>query len=100
MPIDTSFGRPRQDCVRGQLGAVVAADRLGLAVTGDEAVEFARDPSSRQREVGDRSQALARADIVDRQDAQPSPAVQLIGDEVQDPQIVRLRRHRHRRPRA
>jgi len=65
-------------------------------VTDDEQIELARDPLARKREVGDRDHALARADIVDRQDAKPPAAVELIGDKVEHPQIVRLRRLRGR----
>jgi len=41
VPINACVRCPGQDRVAGQLGAVVAADRPGLAVDGDEKIEFA-----------------------------------------------------------
>jgi len=70
VPIDTAVRRPGQYGIAGQLRAVVAADRFGLAVTGDEKIKPARHPLAREREIGERGQALAGADVVDRQVAE------------------------------
>jgi len=44
VPVDLAVGSPGQDGVAGQLGAVVAADRRGLAVDGDQQVELTCHP--------------------------------------------------------
>src|SRR5580704_5132987 len=95
MPVDAGLAGPGQDGVAGQLRTVVAADGLGLAVDGDEQVELASHPFARQREVGDRDLAAPGANVGVRQNAEAAPAHQLIGDEVEHPQVVRQGRHRH-----
>ena len=40
MPIDTRFGCPGYDRTRGQLRAIVTAERFGLAMSGDEIIEL------------------------------------------------------------
>ena len=59
MPLDSHFPAPGEDCVRGQLGAVVADDYSGLAALGDQIGELAHDPTPRDRRVRHRTQALA-----------------------------------------
>jgi hypothetical protein len=71
-----------QDGVRGQLGAVVAHDRFGLAALAEEAIELASDPSAGDRRVGDERQALARAIVDDDKDTQATPIDELIGDKI------------------
>ena len=100
VPIDFGICRLGQDRVAGQFRAVVANDRLGLAMAYDEKIELTGNQLVREREVGDRDQALPGADVVDRQNAESAPADELIGDEVQCPQIIRLRRAGHRGPGA
>ena len=60
---------PLQDGVRGQLGAVVAYDRLGLAAFSEEPIELASDPDAGDRGVGHQRQAFARAVVDHDEDA-------------------------------
>lgn len=69
-------------------------------VRGDDPVEFARDPLSRQRRVDHQRQALPRAVIGHDEDAEAPPVVERVGDEVEAPALVRLLRHHRRRSRA
>ena len=52
VPLDLVVVGPPQDGVRGQLGAVVADDRLGFAARDQKAIEFAGDPDAGDRGVG------------------------------------------------
>lgn len=52
MPLNPTLFLPTQDCVRGQLSAVVRDDHHRLAPACDDLVEFARDPPPGQRRVG------------------------------------------------
>ncbi len=63
VPGDPVLARPCEHRVRGELGAVVGDDELGLATPGDQVCQFARDPPARDRRVGNRRQALL-GDIV------------------------------------
>ena len=51
---------PLQDGVRGQLGAVVAHDRLELVAFSEEPIKLASDPDAEDRGVGHQRQASAR----------------------------------------
>ena len=52
VPVHLVIVGPLQDGVRGQLGAVVAHDRLGLAAFSEEPIELASDPDAGDRGVG------------------------------------------------
>src|SRR4029434_969565 len=52
VPVAAGLAGPSQDGVAGQLRAVVAADRPGLAVGSDQQVELARHPLARTRADG------------------------------------------------
>jgi hypothetical protein len=69
-----------QDPVRGQLGAVVAHDRLGLAAFMAP-IELTGNPNAQNGGVGDERQALARAIVDHDEDAQSTAIDELIGNE-------------------
>jgi hypothetical protein len=58
---------PSQNCVRGQLGAVLAHDRLGFAALAWQAIELPGDPDAGDRRVG---QTFARAAVDQDEDTQ------------------------------
>jgi hypothetical protein len=60
MPFHLMLLRPRQDRIRGELGAIVGHDHLGLATRIDERSQLASDAFARDRGTGDRRQAFAR----------------------------------------
>ena len=62
---------------------------LSPSPPGDDPVEFTGDTLAAEREVSHGRKAFPGADIVDRQDAESAAAGQLVGHEVQGPQIVR-----------
>jgi hypothetical protein len=80
---------PLQDGIRGQLGAVVTDDPLGLAALAQEPIELASDPDPRDRGVGDERQALARAIVDHDEDAQAAAVDELVGSEVERPAVIR-----------
>lgn len=98
MPVNLVIVGPLQDGVRGQLGAVVADDGLGLAVGDQELVEFASHPDAQDRGVGDQGQAFPRAVVDHDQDAHAAAVEELIGDKVQRPAVVWPLRDEHRCP--
>ena len=59
---------PLQDRHAGQLRAVVGDTALGAAAPSNHRIQFARNPRTRERCVGDQSQALAREVVHDRQE--------------------------------
>ena len=65
VPRDANLGGLGQDDIAGQLCAVVADDRLGLAADGDQAVELTRNPAAGERDIGHRCQARSGAVIID-----------------------------------
>ena len=60
----------------------------GLPRSTISAIQFAGDPHARQRGVGDQRQALPRAVVDHRQDAEAPAVEELIGDEVERPALV------------
>jgi hypothetical protein len=99
VPVQASPVGPRQNGARGELRTIVADDRRRHAATGNQKVEFARDPHAGDRGVGNRRQALAGEVVDHHQDAQ-APGGQAIRDEVERPALVWRLRHSQRRPRA
>ena len=51
VPINTIFLNPFEDRHAGELGAVIRDNRLWHAAFGDHAVQFTRNPLTRQRRV-------------------------------------------------
>jgi hypothetical protein len=92
MPVDADIDCPRQDRVAGEFGAIVADDCRGLASRDDQEIELARDPDAGKRDVRDRCQALSGAIVIDGENAEAPTADELVGDEIQRPTVVRLRR--------
>lgn len=64
VPLDLRLALPTQRRVGGELGAVVADDHLRGAPFGDEIGQLAHDPTTGDRGIDHRPQALAR-DVVD-----------------------------------
>jgi hypothetical protein len=58
MPVEFAVIHELQDRVRGELGPVIADDRLWLAAGVEQRRQFTRDPSPRQRGVGDQGKAF------------------------------------------
>ena len=86
--------------MRRQLRAVVTDDHPRTAAAPlDDPVELTTDPQSRQRRVGDETEAFA-GEVVDyREHPEPAPVGQRVGDKIQRPALVRRLRQRHWRPR-
>src|SRR5919107_2130984 len=100
VPWNLVLARPGEHRVRGELGAVVGDDELGLATPGDQVRELARDPLARDRGVGDRRQALLGDIVEDVQDPEAPAAGHLVVDEVDRPASVRACGPDERRSRA
>src|SRR3954453_10610362 len=83
MPLDLPLLRPAQDRRAGQLRAVIGDDHGRSAPGYDEGIEVAHDPKTRQRGIGNQSQALPGEVVDDRQDAEAPAVGQRIGQEVQ-----------------
>jgi hypothetical protein len=76
------LGYPGENCVRGELGAVVGDDQLWLSAPGNQVRELAGDPLARYRRVGDCRQALLGDIVEDVQDPEAPAAGPLIVEEV------------------
>src|SRR5579871_6079723 len=100
VPFDPALLRPAQHRQTGQLGAVVGDDHGRTATHGDDRLELAHDPQSRQRRVGDQRQAFAREVVDDGEDAEPSPVRERIRQKVHAPALVGTLRDCHWRPRS
>ena len=74
MPGHAGLGAPGQNGVRGELGAVVRDNHLGVAAPFDDTGQLARDANAGDRGVWDRAQAFPRHVIDDVEDAK-APAV-------------------------
>ena len=89
MPADAGRIRPAQDRVRGQLGAIVADDRVRASLApSNDAVEFPRRAPPGDRGVGDQRQTLPGAVVDNRQDPEAAAVGQLVVNEVQAPALV------------
>src|SRR5690606_36197527 len=75
-------------CAR-ELGAIVADDGIDLSSFGDEPVEYARYPSSGQREIHLGSQALPGEIVDEGQDSEATSICQGVRHEVHRPALVR-----------
>src|SRR5579864_8577161 len=101
VPADAGLVRPGEDGVGGQLGAVVADDRLRTPpAAANGVVELARYAPARDRRVGDQRQAFAGTVVDHRQDAKAPTVGQLVGDEVEAPALVGRQRCHHWLPGA
>src|SRR5690606_32065089 len=88
VPFDTVILRPGKDGVRGELGPVIRNYHVRLAATADQIGQFTCHPTTGDRCVRDRGQALARDVIDDVEHAKAPPAGELVVHEVQGPARV------------
>lgn len=89
VPFDPGLLDPFQDCVTGQLRAVVRDDHLRTAALVDQPRELPGDADARQRDIDNRRQGLA-CKVIDHTERPEPPAItQGIGDEVEAPSLVR-----------
>ena len=100
MPIDACVLNPLQDCHAGELSAVVRYNRLWHAALSNDAIQFSRDPLTRQRRVRHQHQVLAAEVIDNRQDAEPASICQRVRHEIQAPALVWAIGQDHRFSRA
>src|SRR6185437_10491152 len=98
VPFDPRFLRPAEDRHAGELRAVVADDRQGLAAPSDDGIEFAADAQARERGIGHQGQALSREVVHHREDTEPAAVAELVAQEVQRPALVRPLWDRQRNP--
>src|SRR6185312_11254157 len=97
VPFELMLLAPAQDCVRGELGAVVRHDHLRLAAPLDERRKLPDYPPARDRGVWDGCQTLPGHVIDDVEDAEATTAGELVLDEVERPAGIRLGLDRDRR---
>ncbi len=100
VPVDARRLSPCEHGVGGELRAVVADDEPRFAATPDDLVEFADNPSSRDRGVRDRAEAFLGDVVEDVENAKAPARTELVVDEVERPAGIRRRRDEDRRPRA
>ena len=96
VPGDAALVLPFEDGVTGQLAAVVADDRRGLAVQPDQGIELAHDAAPGERGVGDQREILAGAIVDDSEYAKAPPRLEDVREEVQGPALVGKRGHSER----
>src|SRR3954471_18521388 len=97
VPLPLPLLRPAQDRRAGQLRAVIRDDHGRSAAGYDEGIELVHDPQTRQRGIGNQSQALPGEVVDDRQDAEATAVGQRIGQEVQAPALIGALGDRYRR---
>src|SRR5690606_34766360 len=88
LPISSQCRPPIHRCAR-ELGAIVADDGIDLSSFGDEPVEYARYPSSGQREIHLDGQALSGEIVDEGQDSEATSICQGIRHEVHRPALDR-----------
>lgn len=100
VPLDLRLARPAQHRVGGELGGVVADDRLRRAPLGHQIGQLTHDTTDGDRAIDHRPQAPARNVVDDVEHPEPAPRDKPVMDEVQALALVGERQHRCRRPRA
>ena len=83
MPVDAGMIGPGQDGVAGEFAAIVADDHLRVAAFDQQPVRFPGHPDAGERGVSHQRQALARAVMDDRQNAEAAAVHELIRREVE-----------------
>ena len=78
MPGDAGGLGPGEHGIRGELGAVIADDELGLAAHRHERAQLSRHPLARNRGVDDGGQAFLGYVVDHVQDAQPPTGDELV----------------------
>ena len=91
--------RPGIERRAGELGPVVADDRARIPAYLRDAIEHARHPLARQREVHLDHRALTRAIVHERERPKHPPIAERVAHKIHAPPLVRPRRGGHRRPR-
>ena len=71
MPINRAALRLLQDCHTGQHGAIVTDNGFGLALSGDDDVEFSGHTATRQRHIRHQYQALTAIVVTNTQNTEP-----------------------------
>ena len=75
--------RSLQDCVAGELAAIIADDHLRLASSLDDPVQLTGNPQAGKRRIGDEAQAFPSAIVDEGQHPEPASIGELIRHEVQ-----------------
>ncbi len=70
--------RPMQDCVTGELTAVVTDDHLRFATSFDDPVQLTSNPQAGKGRIRDKSHAFSCAIIDDRKHPEPAAIGELI----------------------
>src|SRR5262249_62282105 len=81
VPAGAGLVGPAQDCVPGQLAAIVTDNGAGLPALANYIVQLAGDKPARDRGVGDERQTLPSAVVDDCQDAKAPAISQLVVNE-------------------
>jgi hypothetical protein len=95
MPANAVFVLPFKHRAAGEFCPIIADDRCGLAIEADEGIEFASDPQTRDRCVGDQAEAFACEVIDNREDAEPAASAKYIGEKVEAPALKGASGERH-----
>ena len=98
MPTHAGLLAPGQYCVRGELGAMIADDEVGLAAPGDQRRQLPCNAAARDRGVDHGGEAFL-GDVVDHvEDPEPPALGELVVDGVDRPARVRHGHCHERRP--
>ncbi len=89
VPAHPAILLPVQHRVRGQLRAIVADHRPGVAVLQCNAVELTPDTPARERDIRHQAQCVPRVVVHYRRNPEAPPIGQRVRDEVQRPALVR-----------
>ena len=96
MPADAVLILPFEHRTAGELSPIVADDRCWLAVEADDRIELAGHALTGDRRIGDQAEGFAREVIDNREDAEPAPGPEHIGEKVEAPALRRTRGDRQR----
>src|ERR1700740_2061280 len=75
----------------GEFCPIVTDDRCWLAVEADDRIELAGNALAGDRRIGDQAEGFAREVIDNREDAEPAPGPEHIGEKVEAPALRRPR---------
>ena len=100
VPVDPAVVGEGQDRVQGELGPVAADYGLGLSANFEQGRQLPCYPCAGQGRVGDQREAFPRAVVDHGQHPEATAIGQLVGHEVERPELGRHQRQRHRGPRA
>lgn len=88
---------PLQDGAAGELGAIISDDASGLSVDPHQRFQLTGDTGALDAGVGGQAQVLPAAIVDHRQNAELARGADEVGQKVERPAGIGMRRLRHRR---